>query len=1136
MEKNQRKLGRYRRYKWYSLAIPFMVLIGASFCMFDTPSSALTTVPTKTNFQGRLTNSAGNIMADGQYNMKFRLFTVSSGGTDVWNELRETTNRVQVTNGLFSVRLGDVTAIPASLFASGALYFEVELPTPGTATCSTAGCASFTEGPMTPRNQLATSAYSYNSETLDGIDSSSFVQLARGVQTDATAGTSSIFINKTASGNLLQLQSSGTDAFTVNNTGTVTTGTWQGSTVAVQYGGTGLTSYTTGDLVYASGATTLGKLAAVAAGSCLTSQGVSTAPAWADCEDDTLASVTARGATTSTNLTFNGTLSATSDVTLTLAGTENLAVTSDLSGVTNVFALTGTPSATAGTTRGINIDQADSVNANGLDFGLRINNLDTDLPMTAAIQIANTGGGGYTNVISAPSFLLDGTGTITSGTWNGTALTDAFVSNTLTASILVGSGSTTDAVDLGTAEVAGTLAAGSGGTGQASYTIGDLLYASGATTLSKLASVAAGSCLTSQGTSTAPAWAACEDDTLASVTARGATTSTNLTFNGTLTTTSDVTHTLAGTENLAVNSDLAGAVNLLQVTGTPSTTAGTTRGLFVQQADSVNTNGLDTGVYINNADTDLAITNAIHINNSGGGGYTNLINAPSLFIVNGSGAITTGTWQGSTVGVQYGGTGATTFTTGGLLYGSGTGAVQATAAGSSSQCLIGGAAPTWGTCSLQTAYNTSTGGTTPEIKLDSTRGGLDIQDANTTINGDLLTVRTGNASGLGTAMFTVGNSGAVLSQNSSDSATAFTISRSGAGGTLFVADTSNSQIEIGNSTTDAAQVTLQLDSFSTFADSGTCNATTNQGALYYSTNTNAIRTCEDSGWRDVVTNGELGLLLYGVIPESGPKTGDLVGVDATISSAGPCKVYLGSAANTIRWTDCTVYANGRKQVIAAQSTNFNTGISTTANAFQNLCIFTAGSAPSFGTSSTTETSASVPAWSVSTPPICLATIKENAGGNGIVALYDTRVFTTSNKQYATLATASANGWAVKLNGTKGQYAPTNATTNAFAGVVAISNGTTATTTINGIIVIGGPAYVKATAGTVGQIILPTATAGFSNTGAIPAAQSCGITSTCTIPAPFTYLGLAQSAFSNTCTANGTSDDCRTSLFTNLAIR
>lgn len=55
----------------------------------------------------------------------------------------------------------------------------------------------------------------------------------------------------------------------------------------------------------------------------------------------------------------------------------------------------------------------------------------------------------------------------------------------------------------------GTLGADQGGTGQAGgYAVGDVLYASGAAALSKLAAVAAGQVLISAGTTTAPAWSA----------------------------------------------------------------------------------------------------------------------------------------------------------------------------------------------------------------------------------------------------------------------------------------------------------------------------------------------------------------------------------------------------------------------------------------------------------------------------------------------------------------------------------------------------------------------------------------------------------------------------------------------------
>jgi len=80
------------------------------------------------------------------------------------------------------------------------------------------------------------------------------------------------------------------------------------------------------------------------------------------------------------------------------------------------------------------------------------------------------------------------------------------------------------------------------------------------------------------------------------------------------------------------------------------------------------------------------------------------------FVISNTGVVTSGTWNGSTIGVPYGGTGATTFTSGGVLYGNGTGALLATAAGGATQCLLGGATPTWGTCTatnLQGTYDAS---------------------------------------------------------------------------------------------------------------------------------------------------------------------------------------------------------------------------------------------------------------------------------------------------------------------------------------------------------------------------------------------------------------------------------------------
>jgi hypothetical protein len=58
----------------------------------------------------------------------------------------------------------------------------------------------------------------------------------------------------------------------------------------------------------------------------------------------------------------------------------------------------------------------------------------------------------------------------------------------------------------GVVALSSALAATSGGTGQASYAVGDLLYANTTTSLAKLADVATGNALISGGVSTAPTW------------------------------------------------------------------------------------------------------------------------------------------------------------------------------------------------------------------------------------------------------------------------------------------------------------------------------------------------------------------------------------------------------------------------------------------------------------------------------------------------------------------------------------------------------------------------------------------------------------------------------------------------------
>lgn len=213
------------------VALLFACLFAGLFALTnDYSAKAATTLPTKMNFQGRITNSAGSILANGTYNMRFRIFNAATAGTQQWSENRLVSagQGVTVTNGQFSVQLGDVTSLPASVFTSNSLYFEVELPTPASATGSS---PVWTEGAMTPRNQLATSAYAFNSETLDGLDSAAFGQLD---QNNTFTGNNT-FSGTLQGGSSLTLGTAAAQGSLVLNDGNGQTGTLRMADTAGNY-------------------------------------------------------------------------------------------------------------------------------------------------------------------------------------------------------------------------------------------------------------------------------------------------------------------------------------------------------------------------------------------------------------------------------------------------------------------------------------------------------------------------------------------------------------------------------------------------------------------------------------------------------------------------------------------------------------------------------------------------------------------------------------------------------------------------------------------------------------------------------------------------------------------------------------
>jgi len=230
-----------------SLAV-FALVFMAAFCTFllSTPNAAHAAagINKTVNFQGRLLNAQGATVADGWYNIQFKIYQDGTGtvagnpsGTLKWTESYVNNNAqtgVLVKNGFLSVNLGTNNPFASQVdWNQDTLWLSMNVAGNDNACTSFGSAPCAADGEMLPMKRMTATPYSLNSGALNGLTSSNFVQLAQGVQTDASTNTSSIFINKTSTGNLLQLQNTATDVFTVGNTGDLTFGSNANHTISV---------------------------------------------------------------------------------------------------------------------------------------------------------------------------------------------------------------------------------------------------------------------------------------------------------------------------------------------------------------------------------------------------------------------------------------------------------------------------------------------------------------------------------------------------------------------------------------------------------------------------------------------------------------------------------------------------------------------------------------------------------------------------------------------------------------------------------------------------------------------------------------------------------------------------------------
>jgi hypothetical protein len=294
----------------------------------------------------------------------------------------------------------------------------------------------------------------------------------------------------------------------ITSAGTIT----MAGTLITTNGGTGLSSYTAGDISYYVSGTALSKLAIGSSTFILTSTG--TAPQWSDPAGISVNTATNIAGGGANQIVFNTASGTTSFITAPTVANTYLewsgsafqwsanplgTVTSvDVSGGTTGLTTSGGPITTSGT---ITLAGTLAV-ANGgtgqtsyTDGELLIGN-STGNTLTKATLTAGTG-------VS----ITNGTGSITIAATNNGTVTSVDASGGTTGLSFSGGPITTS----GTLTLAGTLITSNGGTGLTSYTAGDLLYYATGTALSALGLGTQGQVL--KAGASAPEWGAVDGGT-----------------------------------------------------------------------------------------------------------------------------------------------------------------------------------------------------------------------------------------------------------------------------------------------------------------------------------------------------------------------------------------------------------------------------------------------------------------------------------------------------------------------------------------------------------------------------------------------------------------------------------------------
>lgn len=185
-----------------------------------------TVMPKRVNFEGRLTDSAGNLI-NGSQNLTIRIYNTSSGGSPIWTE---TQPGVSLSSGVFAIQLGALTPLTTAVFTSGSTFLEFQV---GSET-------------LAPRKPLVATAYAANAGTLQGID------LPNLVTRDTATGNIGIGAPASASQRLYVHGTAATPTMLIQNNGS------SDEILRLVTAGNGVSMSLFSNWVYSSGALNLG--------------------------------------------------------------------------------------------------------------------------------------------------------------------------------------------------------------------------------------------------------------------------------------------------------------------------------------------------------------------------------------------------------------------------------------------------------------------------------------------------------------------------------------------------------------------------------------------------------------------------------------------------------------------------------------------------------------------------------------------------------------------------------------------------------------------------------------------------------------------------------------------------------------